>query len=92
MSNWVDKYKKLVISSHKQHIIVADQDNLFGYAELTQAFENDGYTILLSEQNAKKTLQYANRAYVFRTGSIILHGTGKELMDNPVVQQAYLGG
>jgi hypothetical protein len=46
MSNWVDKYKKLVISSHKQHIIVADQDNLFGYAELTQAFENDGYTIL----------------------------------------------
>lgn len=45
MSNWVDKYKKLVISSHKQHIIVADQDNLFGYAELTQAFENDGYTI-----------------------------------------------
>ncbi len=54
--------------------------------------KNDGYTILLSEQNAKKTLQYANRAYVFRTGSIILHGTGKELMDNPVVQQAYLGG
>jgi len=45
MSNWVDKYKKLVISSHKQHIIVADQDNLFGYAELTKAFENDGYTI-----------------------------------------------
>lgn len=47
MSNWVDKYKKLVISSHKQHIIVADQDNLFGYAELIQAFENDGYTILV---------------------------------------------
>lgn len=46
MSNWVDKYKKLVVSSHKQHIIVADQDNLFGYAELTHAFENDGYTIL----------------------------------------------
>jgi branched-chain amino acid transport system ATP-binding protein len=54
--------------------------------------KNDGYTILLSEQNARKTLQYADRAYVFRTGSIILHGTGKELMDNPVVQQAYLGG
>lgn len=46
MSNWVDKYKKLVISSRKQHIIVSDQDNLFGYAELSQAFENDGYTIL----------------------------------------------
>jgi hypothetical protein len=46
MSNWIDKYKKLVISSHKQHSIVADQDNLFGYAELTQSFENDGYTVL----------------------------------------------
>jgi len=47
MSNWIDKYKKLVISSHKQHIIVSDQDNLFDYAELKQAFENDGYTILI---------------------------------------------
>ncbi len=54
--------------------------------------KNDGYTILLSEQNARKTLQHAGRAYVFRTGSIILHGSGKELMNNPVVQQAYLGG
>lgn len=46
MSNWIDKYKKLVISSHKQHIIVADQDSLFDYTELKQAFENEGYTIL----------------------------------------------
>lgn len=45
MSNWVDKYKKLVISSHKQHIIVAEQDDLFDYAELKSAFENEGYTI-----------------------------------------------
>lgn len=51
-----------------------------------------GYTILLSEQNARKTLQCANRAYVFQTGDIMLYGTGKELMDNPVVQKAYLGG
>lgn len=54
--------------------------------------KDDGYTILLSEQNARKTLQHANRAYVFQTGSIILHGTGRELMNNKVVQQAYLGG
>lgn len=46
MSNWIDKYKNLVISSHKQHILVADQDNLFIYPELKQAFENDGYTII----------------------------------------------
>ena len=46
MSNWIDKYKKLVISSHKQHIIIADQDNLFEYDELQQAFESDGYTLI----------------------------------------------
>jgi hypothetical protein len=46
MSNWVDKYKKLLISSHKRHIVVADQDALFDYAELRQAFENEGYTVL----------------------------------------------
>lgn len=46
MSSWIDKYKKLVISSHKQHIIIADQDNLFEYDELQQAFESDGYTLI----------------------------------------------
>jgi branched-chain amino acid transport system ATP-binding protein len=54
--------------------------------------QKTGYTILLSEQNAKRTLQCSNRAYVFQTGDIMLNGTGKELLDNPVVQQAYLGG
>jgi branched-chain amino acid transport system ATP-binding protein len=54
--------------------------------------KDDGYTILLSEQNARKTLQHSSRAYVFQTGSIILNGTGDELMNNKVVQQAYLGG
>jgi hypothetical protein len=46
MSNWIDKYKKLVISSHKQHIIIADQDSLFKYEELQQAFENDGFRLI----------------------------------------------
>ena len=54
--------------------------------------KDDGYTILLSEQNARKTLQHASRAYIFQTGNIVLHGTGKELTNNKVVQQAYLGG
>lgn len=49
MSNWIDKYKKLVISSHKLHTIVADLDNLFEYMELKQAFENDGYKILVAK-------------------------------------------
>ncbi|MEI6096533.1 MAG: hypothetical protein WCR08_13945, partial [Gammaproteobacteria bacterium] len=46
MSNWVDKYKKLLIFSRNQHLIVADLDNLFEYAELSQAFENEGYTVV----------------------------------------------
>lgn len=49
MSNWIDKYKKLVISSYKLHIIVADLDNLFEYIELKKAFENEGYNILIAK-------------------------------------------
>jgi branched-chain amino acid transport system ATP-binding protein len=51
-----------------------------------------GYTILLNEQNAKKTLQCADRAYVLQTGDVMLQGTGKELLDNQDVQRAYLSG
>lgn len=54
--------------------------------------KDEGYTILLSEQNARKTLKHASRAYVFRTGSVLLDGRGTELMNNPEVQKAYLGG
>ena len=58
MSNCTDKYKKLVISSHKQHIIVADQDKLFGYHELMQAFEDEGYTVLECNSNLDVRLQF----------------------------------
>ena len=54
--------------------------------------QKGGYTILLSEQNARKALQCADRAYVFQTGNIILQGAGKELLDNQDVQRAYLSG
>lgn len=58
MSNWIDKYKKLVISSHKQHIIVADQDNLFEYAELKEAFENDGYKVLPAQNDLEVRVKF----------------------------------
>lgn len=51
-----------------------------------------GYTILLSEQNARKALQYAHRGYIFETGSIVLSGTTQELVSDAGVRQAYLGG
>lgn len=54
--------------------------------------KKSGYTILLSEQNAKMALRCCDRAYVFETGSIALHGTGQELLNNKAVQRTYVGG
>ena len=51
-----------------------------------------GTTILLVEQNASKALEISDRAYVLETGNITLSGTGRELMNSPEVQKAYLGG
>jgi branched-chain amino acid transport system ATP-binding protein len=50
-----------------------------------------GTTVLLVEQNALMALSIATRAYVLETGTIILSGTGKELLNNPEVMKAYLG-
>ena len=51
-----------------------------------------GYTILLSEQNARQALQSAHRGYVFETGRIVLSGSVQNLQNNRRVRQAYLGG
>lgn len=51
----------------------------------------DGVTVLLVEQNAKKALSIADRAYVLETGKIILQGDAKELMNDESVKKAYLG-
>jgi len=51
----------------------------------------DGVTVLLVEQNAKKALSIADRAYVLETGNIILEGDAKELMNDESVKKAYLG-
>ena len=51
-----------------------------------------GVTILLVEQNARKALEIANRAYVMETGRIILAGDARELAANPEIEKAYLGG
>lgn len=51
-----------------------------------------GTTILLVEQNANMALRVASRAYVLETGLITLSGPGKELLVDPRVREAYLGG
>ncbi|MEA4811713.1 MAG: ABC transporter ATP-binding protein [Anaerolineaceae bacterium] len=52
---------------------------------------SEGTTILLVEQNADKALSIAHRGYVLETGKIIKTGHGKELLNDPKVQEAYLG-
>ena len=51
-----------------------------------------GVTILLVEQNARKALEIADRAYVMETGRIILEGDARALAANPEIEKAYLGG
>ena len=51
-----------------------------------------GTTILLVEQNAKAALNVADHAFVIETGEIVLEGLARDLMDNPKVKEAYLGG
>jgi branched-chain amino acid transport system ATP-binding protein len=58
---------------------------------IIKKLKSEGITILLVEQNAGKALKLANKGYVLQTGSVILEGTGQELLNNDMVRQAYLG-
>jgi branched-chain amino acid transport system ATP-binding protein len=83
----------------KPRILLMDEPSL-GLAPLVikQIFEiigqlrEEGITIFLVEQNAHQALNLADRGYVLETGRIRLHDTGKNLLNNPEVQAAYLGG
>ena len=52
----------------------------------------DGTTVLLVEQNAHRSLEIAHRGYVLETGNIVLTGSGQNLLHDPKVKEAYLGG
>ena len=60
--------------------------------KVLQEINRSGTTILLVEQNANMALRLASRGYVLETGQIILSGGGQELLNNPRVKDAYLGG
>ncbi len=59
--------------------------------DIIKEINKSGTTVLLVEQNAKKALSIANRAYVLETGKIVLSGDAKELMNDDSVKKAYLG-
>jgi len=52
----------------------------------------EGTTILLVEQNARLALKFAQRGYVIETGRLVMAGASQDLLENPDVKKAYLGG
>jgi branched-chain amino acid transport system ATP-binding protein len=63
-------------------------DELF---DIIVGLKREGYSILLSEQNARMALEASDRAYVLDTGKVILEGDSKKLESHPMVRHAYLG-
>ena len=59
--------------------------------EIAKRINKEGVTVLLVEQNVRQTLAMCDRAYVLENGRVVLEGTGRNLMDNPHVKEAYLG-
>ena len=59
--------------------------------DIIKTINQQGITVLLIEQNANMALQVAHTAYVLETGNIVMKGTGKELLENETIKEAYLG-
>ena len=59
--------------------------------EVVADIHRQGVTVLLVEQNARRALQLAGRAYVMESGEITLSGVARDLLDDPKVREAYLG-
>ena len=60
--------------------------------DIIQEINEQGVSILLVEQNAAMALSVAHRAYVLETGRVVLEGSAQEVLENPRVREAYLGG
>jgi branched-chain amino acid transport system ATP-binding protein len=61
-------------------------------AKLVQSVNREGVTVVIVEQNAKLALRISDHAFVLETGSVSLEGPSAELLQDPKVQEAYLGG
>lgn len=82
----------------KPHLLMLDEPSL-GLGplivetvfEVIQRLHDEGVTILLVEQNVRESLQLAQKAFVIKTGTLTLSGTGANLLENSDVQKAFLG-
>lgn len=83
----------------RPHLLLLDEPSLglsptfveFIFETIEELRRDDGYTILLVEQNANQALGLADRGYVLETGRIVLQGGSRALLDNEDLQRAYLG-
>lgn len=83
----------------KPRLLLLDEPSLGISPLLTQQIfarikelNKEGMTILLAEQNARMALKIAHRAYVLEVGEMVKEGPANELLNDPIVQRAYLGG
>ena len=60
--------------------------------DIIRRINDQGKTVLLVEQNAFAALSIADYAYILEVGNVVLEGPGKEMLTNPKVREAYLGG
>ncbi|MCY1223175.1 High-affinity branched-chain amino acid transport ATP-binding protein LivF [compost metagenome] len=60
--------------------------------DIIEQLRKDGVTIFLVEQNANQALKLADRGYVLENGRIVMQGSGDDLLNDPKVRDAYLGG
>jgi branched-chain amino acid transport system ATP-binding protein len=60
--------------------------------DIVRQIRSEGMTVVMVEQNALAALELSDRAYVMEQGSVTLSGSGQQLLEDPHVQKAYLGG
>ena len=82
----------------KPKLLVLDEPSLGlspNYVEIVfekiKEINQNGISILLVEQNARMALEYSDRAYVFKIGSIFMEGEGKQLLNNKTIKKSFLG-
>ncbi len=88
---------RALVSAHKMMLL--DEPSM-GLAPLLMGsvfqalreINQEGTTILLVEQNARMALKFASRGYVLESGNLVLEGNSADLLANPEVKKAYLGG
>ena len=85
----ISKLKLLLLDEPSMGLSPIMVEKIF---EVVRAISAEGMTVLLVEQNARLALQAANRGYVMDSGLVTMSGDAKQMLDDPKLRAAYLGG